>query len=439
MNQAPVKLYPYQEAWVKDRARYKIRLKSRQIGASFDSSLEAVLDCLANRTTWLFLSRGERQSRELMEKAGMHAKAAGSAIKEIEGRYKQDKNDIKLLEHKYPNGSKIIGLPSNPDTARGFSANILLDEFAFHKDSRKIWTALYPSVTRGYKVRVLSTPNGKNNKFYELWSGDNQYSKHKTDIYEAVAQGLPANIEELRENCDSDDAWQQEYCCQFLDEATAYITYDLITSCESDKISTALPDNLGGLGELYGGMDVGRKRDLTVIWLVEKLGDVFYTRLIKCMEKTPFRTQQDYLELLFSSLPTLRRFCIDSTGLGMQLAEEMQTKYLSRVEPVTFTSAVKEDMAVTLRRRFEDTQVRIPIDRVIREDIHSIKKYTTSAGNIRFDAERSEGSHADRFWALALALHAGSTSGPPAYVGSLDAERDWYRSDRGRQRQGMRI
>ncbi|MHC1760407.1 MAG: terminase family protein [Negativicutes bacterium] len=64
----------------------------------------------------------------------------------------------------------MIGLPANPDTARGFSGNVVLDEFAFHRDSRKIWTALYPTITRGYKIRIISTPNGKSGKFYELWS-----------------------------------------------------------------------------------------------------------------------------------------------------------------------------------------------------------------------------------------------------------------------------
>ncbi|MDA8086538.1 MAG: hypothetical protein M0Z75_07560, partial [Nitrospiraceae bacterium] len=79
---------------------------------------------------------------------------------------------------------------------------------------------------------------------------------------------------------------------------------------------------------------------------------------------------------------------------------------------VIFTGKVKEDLAVTLRRRFEDRQVRIPADRDIREDIHSVKRFTTSAGNIRFDAERTELGHADRFWAAALGVHAGSGAAP---------------------------
>lgn len=432
-NLAPICLYEYQKDWVEDKSRFKIALKSRQTGFSFCSSLEAVFDCLERRTQWVLLSRGERQSRELMEKCAMHAKAAGAAIdeiKEITENFDFDKKNIKVLEIRFPNHSKILGLPANPDTARGFSANLLLDEFAFHPDSRKIWTALYPSVTRGYKVRVISTPNGKNNKFYDLWSAENKYSKHETDIYKAIQQGLPANAEELRESCDSDDTWEQEYCCKFIDEATAYITYDMITACESDQVTFKLPSLSELKGELYGGMDIGRKRDLTVVWIVEKLGDVYYTRMITRLKRTAFCIQKAFVELLIQNLTgKIKRFCIDSTGLGMQLAEEMQQKYHSLVEPVTFTNTSKADMAVTLRRKFEDRQIRIPIDRVIREDIHSIKKFTTSSGNVRYDAERSEAGHADHFWALALALHAGS--GPAQQIAYRSCQKRSMRFSKG--------
>jgi phage FluMu gp28-like protein len=47
---------------------------------------------------------------------------------------------------------------------------------------------------------------------------------------------------------------------------------------------------------------------------------------------------------------------------------------------------------------------------VIRADLRSVTKQTTEAGNIRFTAERTPDGHADRFWALALAVHAGSAA-----------------------------
>ncbi|STZ02834.1 terminase large subunit domain-containing protein [Moraxella equi] len=125
-------------------------------------------------------------------------------------------------------------MPANPDTARGFSANVFLDEFAFHADSRTIWKALFPVISAGFKLRVVSTPNGKGNKFYELMTNLNNkaWSRHITDIYTAVAYGLPRDIDELKEGLNDDDAWQQEYELKWLDEASAWLSYDLIDSVE---------------------------------------------------------------------------------------------------------------------------------------------------------------------------------------------------------------
>jgi len=97
----------------------------------------------------------------------------------------------KALEITLPGGSRITALPANPDTTRGFSANVLLDEFAFHADSRKIWQALFPVISAGHKLRVISTPNGKGNKFYELMTDQALaaiWSRHIVAIHAAVAQ-----------------------------------------------------------------------------------------------------------------------------------------------------------------------------------------------------------------------------------------------------------
>jgi len=51
-----------------------------------------------------------------------------------------------------------------------------------------------------------------------------------------------------------------------------------------------------------------------------------------------------------------------------------------------------------------------------------VKKVTTSAGNIRFDAERTNDGHADRFWSLALAVHAGGTAAAKPVYGHVDPE-----------------
>ncbi|MEG2344166.1 MAG: terminase family protein, partial [Acidaminococcaceae bacterium] len=406
--QAPVQILKYQEEWVNDNSRFKICDKGRQTGFSFCSALEVVLDAVAHKTMWVILSAGERQSKEYMEKVKLHAMAVGIAAEILQDTFKADKTDYKLLEVKFPNGSRVIGLPANPDTARGFSGNVVLDEFAFHRDSRKIWTALLPTITRGYKARVISTPNGKSGKFYELWCNDD-WSKHFVTIYRAKEDGLDVDIEALRAACDSEDDFLQEYCGVFLDEASAMITYEMINSCEDESASVELPEDFEPLGELYLGMDIGRKRDLSVIWIDEKLGDVFWTRMVLILKKMPFRLQRETL-YKYLELPKLRRACIDSTGIGAQLAEEAREKYGSKVEEVTFTPAAKEDLALYQKQCFEDKLCRVPAIKEIRNDLHAVKKIITSANNIRYDADRNENGHADRFWASALAKHAGKTN-----------------------------
>lgn len=406
-NTAAIPLYAYQRRWIEDKSRFKMALKARQTGFSFAVALEVVLDSLEHRTTWVLLSRGERQSKELMEKCQMHAKAVGYVLEVLESEFKVDDNDCKLLEIRFPNGSKIIGLPANPDTARGFSGNVVLDEFAFHKDSRAIWKALFPVITRGYKIRVISTPQGKSGQFYSLWTETSgRWAKHKVDIYQAVADGLEVDIDELRAGIESDDDFAQEFECEFIDEASALLTYDLISACEHEGATILLPEEFNPVGPLFVGMDIGRKRDLSVIWLDELLGDVFWTRAVVEMAKTKFSIQRETLYDILG-LPRVVRACIDSTGIGAQMAEEAQDKFGKyRVEAVEFGLTVKADMATTMLRVFQDKQTRVPIETRIRQDLHKVRKITTSAGNVRYDAEHDEEGHADRFWAKALCLHA---------------------------------
>lgn len=395
-------LYTYQRRWVADRSRYKIGLWCRQSGKSFATALEAVLDAVETSKMWVLLSAGERQSKELMEKVRMHLQAMQVACSSMKEDFFAD-SSTRQLSVELGNGARIIGLPANPNTARGFSANVLLDEFAFHRDSRQIWTALFPTISRGYKLRVVSTPQGKSNQFYQLYTGDNDFSKLKTDIYQAVEQGLPVDIDSLRRGIDDPDAWAQEYECQFLDEATAFLTYDLIAACEADD---CLQEPSDGQREYYFGIDIARKKDLTVVWVIERVGDVYWTRAVTVVEKTPFAQQLEIFQAAIDLLQPVR-VCIDATGMGMPLAESLQKRYGTyRAEAVTFTNAVKQDLATRTRCLFEDRRVRIPVDTKIREDLHSVKKTVTAAGNIRFDAERSKDGHADRFWALSLALMA---------------------------------
>ncbi|OIO57330.1 MAG: terminase [Alphaproteobacteria bacterium CG_4_10_14_0_2_um_filter_63_37] len=406
-------LYPYQQRWLADRTRFKVGMFARQTGKTFTTTLEIVLDCVraeaaGKRTRWVILSRGERQAREAMEegvKRHLQALQAAFELVEID---QFEGVQIKALEVTLPGGSRITALPANPDTARGFSSNVFLDEFGFHADSRKIWTALFPVISAGWKLRVVSTPNGKGNKFYELMTDrdpESPWSRHVVDIYQAVADGLPRDIDLLRKGINDPDAWAQEYELNWLDEASAWLSYDLINAVEHDD--AGLPERYLN-GRTYIGNDIAARNDLWCSWVWERVGDVLWTREIVTLKRASFREQDQTLDALMRRYNPVR-LCMDQTGMGEKPVEDAKRRYGdSRVEGVLFTGDAKQHLAHVAKEAFEDRKVRIPSgNEWVRADLHSLRKVTTAAGNIRFDVEGGDG-HADRAWAAFLGIYAAS-------------------------------
>ncbi len=411
-----IPLYPYQKEWLLDKSRFKLGMMARQTGKTFSTTLEIVdscfeAECKKKRRPWVILSRGERQAREAMEEGvKRHCKAYSLAFESSEYEWHGEAT-YKALEVAFPGGSRITALPANPDTARGFSASVLLDEFAFHPDSRKIWSALFPVISANHDIRVISTPNGKGNKFFDLMTGTDQiWSRHSVNIYEAVAQGLPININELKMALNDDDAWNQEYELKWLDEASAWLSFDLINAVEDKE--AGIPSNYQG-GLCFVGVDIARRQDLWVAWVWEQLGDVFWCRQITTLKRATFAEHDQTLDEIMSNYRVVR-VAKDQTGLGEKPVEDAKRRYGEhRVDGVLFTSATKLLLATIGKQKFEDRKVRIPMgDSELRSDLHKLRKIPTATGGVRFDARHDASGHADRTWAGFLGLYAAGEDTP---------------------------
>jgi phage FluMu gp28-like protein len=416
----------YQVRWLKDESRNKIWEKSRRIGATYVASYEDVRD--ANRgsvpSCW-FSSADESAAREYIEYCERWARVWNIAAESLGEQIIDDKAGVKTYQIRFQNGVKIHALSSNPKAFRSKGGKVTLDEFAWHDNAKAMWAAARPCIIWGYPLRILSTHHGVNsqyNKFIQaIKKGRLDWSLHKTPITVAVNEGLADKIlgraltaeerqawlDEERASVADDQAWNEEYLCNPQDEATAFLTYELLATIQRDGILRPLTECHG---PLYLGFDVSRRHDLSVIWVIEDLGVMKVTRAVVVMRDMPFRDQKRVLyEML--RLRNMRRACIDATGLGMQLAEDAHLDFGYRAEPVTFTAPLKETLAYAMLRTTQDRAWIIPDDYEVREDLHSVRKVTTAAGNIRFDVSRSLESHADRFWAAALALHAADPAG----------------------------
>ena len=426
---APViKWLPYQQRWLADQSRFKIGMFTRRGGKTFGAGGEIVdqtvqAEMKGHRERWTILSRSERTALEAMEDAVKPImKAYWAVYRDVKGagepefgtdEFRGTDAVYRTFEVRLPNGSRIVALSASPDAARGFGGNLLLDEFAFHRDSRAIWGSAFPVATRGgHKIRVISTPNGKGNKFYELWTEEaGVWSKHWCDIHQAVREGLDVDIAELRPGLNDEDAWAQEFELEWRDGATAWLDYDLIASCEDPEAGR--PEAYRG-GACYLGVDIAARRDLFVIWVAEDVAGRLITREVVARRGISFAEQDDLLDDTFDRYRVVR-CAMDQTGMGEKPVEDARRRHGTlRVEGVLLTGPRRLDLATALKERFQDRRIAIPAgDKVLRSDLHAISSFVGPTGQRRLMADGDTDGHADRFWAAALCAGAAQSEYQP--------------------------
>ncbi|KQC03140.1 MAG: hypothetical protein APR55_07080 [Methanolinea sp. SDB] len=435
---------PYQEKWIKDVSRLKMMEKGRQIGISWSTAYPTVERTARAGAQWdqWVSSRDEIQARLFLEDCKTWARVFQLAAEDLGEMVIDAKRKLTALVLHFASGKRIYSMSSNPDAQAGKRGGRVLDEFALLGDPRQMWSIAYPGLTWGGLLEVISTHRGSRNFFNLLIrevrekGNPKRISLHRVTLEDALNQGflyklqaaLPEDAEQqamdeaeyfdfIKAGCADEESFLQEYMCIPGDDDEAFLEYDLIASCEygsNDSWEMDRPPEENAGGRYFAGIDIGRKKDLTVLWVLELLGDVLYTRAVITLRKM---SKPDQEKILWPWLPRMERVCIDYTGLGIGWGDDAQEEFGEyKIELVTFSSRVKESLAYPVRGKMEDRKLRIPFSPDIRADLRGVTKQTTDAGNIRFTAERTQDGHADRFWALALAIHAaGSPAGPIEY------------------------
>lgn len=411
-------LLPYQRTWLRGYDRFKIGLWARQTGKDFAATAEAVHRCWKkDQQTWLIVAAGERQALESLEKAKAWAKLMQFQIEAERFQRPARGAMLEAAEVQFVNGSRIMALPARPQTVRGYSGNVILTEFAFHDDPQGIWRAVYPTISNPLRtgekmLRIITTPNGLGNLFHELWTKGADFVKSKVTIHDAVNEGLKIDVEALRRGLNDPEGWAQEYECEFLDGGSVLLPYDLIESCET---SEEAPNDSS---ELYAGIDFGRKRDRTVCWILQRSGDVLWTREVLVLEKMGTPRQ---IEALRPRLKEVRRAAVDYTGAGIGLGDHLAQEFgayepgahqFGKIDLCQISASVNCELYSKLRMAFERRAVRIPSEQAVREDLHGVRRNVTASGTISYRASHNEDGHSDRCSALALALRAAGEARP---------------------------
>jgi phage FluMu gp28-like protein len=513
-DQALIRFRPYQLPVFLDRESGILILHwSRQIGKSFTLAAWAVdrlLTQLQKYNTWLItvLSNSRDNGAEFVikchEVARLFGLASGTrgnsslqegAVYETEDQSPDVKFENMRMEVRVTVGGKvgrIKVLAANPRTARGFSGDLILDEFAFHEDSNAIWEAAEPilSANPEFLCRIASTGNGTHNMFYRMVAGttesagtaDATESGTPNPIYVSAAgfkvcrvrrtdawrQGVkvydpvtrkPITPDEARAKALDKRAYDQNYECAFAAENMALLTHELISAAERSLITiddqawsaASLARMHRAKGRLCAGQDVGRNRDISVLTVLEIEGGV--DRVIGMLRMSGMRLPSQQVQLdAVCALPKFDRIEIDMTGLGIGLVEYAQEKWgdwkvrgvnFATTEPISDrikqegrkqeTARVTEIMATDLLGRFEDRAIEIPVDGDLRDDLRKPEKITSATGRVSIAAVRDDAGHADHFWSLALAVRAkgGGAAGVMMEVkAAVNGTRAGWRSER---------
>jgi hypothetical protein len=220
----------------------------RQAGKSTVVALLGLAEALwVPKTLVLIVSRSLRQSTELFGKVRGFYEQFGQLI-----RKRLTKSELVLS-----NQSRIICLPCNESTIRGFSSVglLILDEAARVPDD--IYQAVRPmlAVSNGRMI-CLSTPRGKRGFFYKAWTRGGADWK-RIEVPAGKIPRIPADFLERERRGMSDTEFRQEYECSF--EMLEGVVYPDLAKC---VVNCPAP----GFKRRYGGIDFGYRNPFAAIW-----------------------------------------------------------------------------------------------------------------------------------------------------------------------------
>lgn len=366
------------------------------------------------------------------------------------------KTEVQIV---HPNGKAALFQAFPAKATRSKGGDVLLDEFAFMPNDRAVYTGSLPSIGLHPEDQIFigSNPWSKIGLFYDLvrraegkYQNIFQYRipwwlcprlcrdtarahveaplmSTKDRVHEF---GTPFMIE-LFDSFPDLETFCTEFELEFLEALSALFSPELMDRiCVTDwgdqpdddlpcRLVEGLPSEIDWLwlaantrGVLYGGFDVGRYRHESdfIIWDIE--GDKKSVRMIIRLYQTPYRAQRLVLENGYKRC-NITRTCIDATGIGNELAENLVKDCPGRFEGVTFSAPVKDQLATRMYIAATATKQELFLPRYRPLILHfiAIKKEIGSGGMVRYNVDLNEQQsgakhHGDLFWASALGLEA---------------------------------
>jgi hypothetical protein len=226
-----INLRPYQERVLRSyqENRWNIFLAPRQIGKTITSSIFLTWYLLFHfDKNVLLMSNKGATTKEIMDKIKAIMEGLPFFLKP--GVVKKD-----VMTMIFDNKCRIIGQNTTKTGGIGFTIHLLfLDEFAHIQESIKkpFYENVYPTLSSSKISRVIitSTPNGYD-LFHDLYQasvdGMNEYKAIRVDWWEVPGRDDAWKEREIA-NLGSEEAFNQQYGCQFLSSSSLLLSSEEI-------------------------------------------------------------------------------------------------------------------------------------------------------------------------------------------------------------------
>jgi hypothetical protein len=227
-----ISLYKYQKQLLKafNNNRFNVVLSSRQSGKTTTITIYALwMVCFQEDKRVTIVANKESTAKEIYARIKMSFEELPIWMKPSVKSFRNDGFDLE-------NGSRITVASTSTSSARGTTSNLLIiDEMAHCQNElmKELWKSAIPIISSMKKSQlvVISTPNGVDNKFYELVE---QAKKPNSDWHLETVNwwDVPGRDEEWKRQAmdaiGSKEDFEQEYGNVFHEKGKTAIDPELL-------------------------------------------------------------------------------------------------------------------------------------------------------------------------------------------------------------------
>lgn len=275
------------------------------------------------------------------------------------------------------------------DNIRGFTFDYLtIDEMAFIDE--KAWTEVLRAtvLVKGKKVLLISTPKGKNffYNLYQLDGVDKQYKSFHMTSYDNPLI-IPSEIDSARHTL-PEHVFKQEYMGEFIDGGTGLFKDAVFRN--NTKITS----------KMYGGLDLGRADDYTVLTIYNSEGDMVY---IERWRHDLWTNIVDKVAKIINHYKA--NTYVEVNSIGDAIYDQLLPKCKNLVQPFVTTSKSKQDIIEELIVAIQDSKVTFQDVDYLRKEFEVFGyEYSPKSRTVKYSAP--SGFHDDAVMSSAIGYHA---------------------------------